>query len=95
MQNNSTILHNSTPQELVNQFKEELKTQLENFKKELSNQTANDELLSREQLLELLQINASTLHRWTLSGKITVYKFVNKNYYKRSEIMESLTPLKK
>ncbi|SHM35820.1 helix-turn-helix transcriptional regulator [Flavobacterium xanthum] len=69
--------------------------ELEDFKKSFNTQTANDDLLSREQVLELLQINASTLWHWQNKGRITVHKFANKCYYKRSEIMESLIPLKK
>jgi predicted DNA-binding transcriptional regulator AlpA len=60
-----------------------------------ANQTANDDLMSREQVLEMLQINASTLWHWQNKGKIPVYKFSNKCYYKRSEIMNCLTPLKR
>lgn len=68
---------------------------LKDFKEKQSNQVANDDLMTREQVLELLQINASTLWHWTNKGRINVYKFSNKCYYKRSELMETITPLKK
>ena len=55
----------------------------------------DDELLSREQTLELLQIDASTLWRYQNKGRITVYKFGTKCYYKKNEIIDSLIPLKK
>jgi hypothetical protein len=67
----------------------------EELKKALTYQTANDDLMSREQVLEMLQINASTLYRYQQKGKIIVHKFSNKCYYKRSEIMNCLKPLKK
>jgi hypothetical protein len=95
MQKNSTLITEMNPDDVATMFNDIVKTQLDKFKKELSNQTENDDLLIREQLLELLQITASTLHRWTCDGKIIVYKFANKNYYKRSEIMASLIKLKK
>ncbi len=85
----------TTPEALVELIKVGVKSQLEDFKKELVNQTAKDDLLSREQVLELLQINSSTLWHWQNKGKIQVYKFANKCYYKRSELMNCLTPLKK
>lgn len=95
MKTSSIIINEITPEALTELIKEGVKSQLEDFKKELVNQTAKDDLLSREQVLELLQINSSTLWHWQNKGKIQVYKFANKCYYKRSELMNCLTPLKK
>jgi hypothetical protein len=92
---NSILLQNVSPETLTELIKEGVKSQLDDFKKELLNQTAKEDLLSREQVLELLQINSSTLWHWQNKGKIQVYKFANKCYYKRSELMNCLTPLKK
>jgi hypothetical protein len=92
---NSTLITELNPDDFKTLLSTIVKTQLDDFKKELSNKNANDDLLSREQILDLLQINASTLHRWQSAGKIAVYKFANKCFYKRSEIMESLIKLKK
>jgi hypothetical protein len=89
------ILQQTTPEALAQLISDNVKLQLDDFKKELSNQTANDDLLSREQVLELLQINPSTLWHWQNKGRVIVHKFANKCYYKRSEIMASLIPLKK
>lgn len=91
----SILLENVSSQEFTELITNVFKKELEDFKKELSTQSENDDLLSREQLLELLQVNASTLWHWQNKGRITVYKFANKCYYKRSEIMQSLIPLKK
>lgn len=92
---NSILLQNVSPEQFTELLTNVFKTQLETFKKELQNQSANDDLLSREQTLALLQINASTLWHWQNKGKIIAYKFANKSYFKRSEIMETITPLKK
>lgn len=92
---NSILLENVSSEEFKELITTVFKKELEDFKKELSTQSENDDLLSREQLLELLQINASTLWHWQNKGRITVYKFANKCYYKRSEILQSLIPLKK
>jgi hypothetical protein len=91
----SSTLIQISPVELTELITTIFKTELDEFKKQLQNQSANDDLLSREQTLELLQINASTLWHWQNKGKIIAYKFANKSYYKRSELMESLIPLKK
>lgn len=90
---NSIILQNLSSEQLTELMTSVFKTQLEDFKKEFNTQTANDDLMSREQVLDLLQINASTLWHWQNKGRITVYKFANKCYYKRSELMATITPL--
>ncbi|MCF7569476.1 helix-turn-helix domain-containing protein [Sabulilitoribacter arenilitoris] len=92
---NSILLQNVTPEALAELIKEGVKSQLDDFKKELNFQNDKEDLLSREQVLELLQINSSTLWHWQNKGKITVYKFANKCYYKRSELFENIKPLKK
>lgn len=92
---NSILLQNLSPEQFTELITNVFKTQLEDFKKELVNQTEKENLLTREQVLELLQINSSTLWHWQNKGKIQVYKFANKCYYKRSELMNCLTPLKK
>ena len=89
------FLQGTTLSQLADLINEGVKSQLEDLKKELTNQSAKEDLLSREQVLELLQINGSTLWHWQNKGKIPVYKFANKCYYKRSELMECLTLVKK
>ena len=88
------ILQGTTPEELAELINKGVKIQLEDFKKNFTTQN-QDELMSREQTLEFLQINASTLWHWQNKGRITAYKFANKCYYKKSELMASLIPLKK
>lgn len=95
MESNSILLQNVSPDQLTELMTKVFKTQLEDFKKELTNQTANDDLMTREQVLSFLQIDPSTLWHWQNKGRITVYKFANKCYYKRSELMDTITPLKK
>ncbi|TDE44481.1 DNA-binding protein [Flavobacterium rhamnosiphilum] len=91
----STILQSVSTDQLTELLTNVFKTQLEDFKKEFTTQTENETLMTREQVLELLQINASTLWHWQNKGRITVYKFANKCYYKRSELMATITPLNK
>lgn len=90
---NSILLQNVSPEQLTELISNVFKTQLEDFKKDFTTQTANDDLMSREQVLEFLQINSSTLWHWQNKGKIIVYKFANKCYYKRSELLATITPL--
>ncbi len=91
----SIILQNVSPEALTELIKEGVKSQLADFKKELNHQTVKDDLMTRKQVLDLLQINPSTLWHWQNKGKVTVYKFADKCYYKRTELMQSITPVKK
>ncbi|QIH39734.1 helix-turn-helix domain-containing protein [Flavobacterium sp. Sr18] len=52
-------------------------------------------LLDEDEACAFLKTNSVTLWRWVKAGKIKVYKFSHKNYYKRNEILETITPLKK
>lgn len=88
---NSILLQNVNQEQFTELIKSVFREQLKEFKKELDYKDTKEELLSREQVLELLQINASTLWHWQNKGKINVHKFANKCYYKRSEIMEAIT----
>lgn len=91
---NTIILQGTTPEAIANLISDAVKIQIDDLKKSLAIHEPDD-LLSREQVLELLQINASTLWHWQNKGRITVYKFANKCYYKRAEILTGLIPLKK
>ncbi|MCK9235782.1 MAG: helix-turn-helix domain-containing protein [Weeksellaceae bacterium] len=91
---NSILLQNVSPEALTELIKESVKSQLDDFKKDL--QTHNpDELLTREEVLDLLQINSVTLWHWTNKGKVTAYGIGNRRYYKRAELIDALKPLKK
>lgn len=92
---NSILLQNLNTEQLTDLIGNVFDAKLKDFQKKQNTQTANDDLMSREQVLELLQINASTLWHWQNKGRITVYKFANKCYYKRNELLATITPLKK
>ena len=84
-----------TPAAISEIVKNGVKSELEEFKKEFNIQNQPEDLLTREQVLDLLQINPTTLWNWQNKGKIPVYKFANKCYYKRSEIIDGLILVKK
>lgn len=92
---NSILLQNLSTDQLTDLIGNVFDTKLKAFQENQNTKTENDDLMTREQVLELLQINASTLWHWQNKGRITVYKFANKCYYKRSELMNSITPLNK
>lgn len=91
---NSIILQDLTQEQLGNLINEKLETQLDQLFKRLNSKKADDELLTRTEACEFLKINSSTLWHWTNKGKVTAYGIANRRYYKRSELLESLTPKK-
>ena len=73
----------------------EVRDQISSLQKLIDRKEANDELLTRSQTCEFLQIDSSTLWNWTNKGKVTAYGIANRRYYRRSELLESLIPLRK
>lgn len=92
---NSILLQNLSTEQLTDLIGNVFDTKFKDFQENQNTKTENDDLMTREQVLELLQINASTLWHWQNKGRITVYKFANKCYYKRGELMATITPLNK
>lgn len=91
----NVILQGTTTAKLVDLISKDFERKLQAFKKEISTEKCNNELLTREEACQYLKINSSTLWHWTNKGKVKAYGIANRRYYKRSELIESLTPLKK
>ena len=91
---NSILLQNLSQKDLTQLIKNGLKTQLEDFKKEINTHDP-DELLTRQETCKLLQINSSTLWHWTNKRKVVAYGIGNRRYYKKKELLKCLIPLKK
>lgn len=93
---NSILLQNLSREDLTDLIGNVFDTKLKAFQESQNTKPEpNDDLMTRPEVLDLLQINASTLYHWTNKGRITVYKVANKCYYKRAEIMQSLIALNK
>ena len=92
---NSMLIQSINPEQLTELITNIFRAQLEDFKKELNITPIKDDLMTREEVLTFLQINPSTLYRWTNNKRINVYKFSGKCFYKRAELMNSITLLKK
>lgn len=91
---NSILLENVNSDQLVQRITDKFQSQLDDFKKEIGNQSP-DELLTRNEACEFLKIDSSTLWAWTNKGKVISYGIANRRYYKKAELLECLIPLKK
>ena len=92
---NSILLQNLTADQLTDLIGNVFDTKFKDFQNSQTAKPEPENLMTRAELLALLKINASTLFHWQNKGKITAYKFANKCYYKRSEIMATITSLNK
>ncbi len=78
------------PQDLKQLIKEVVQQELSFLTDSLIN-TEIDRLNSREKTAkDILDIDLSTLHRWTQQGKIKAHAIGNRIYYKDSSIEEAL-----
>ena len=93
MKEHQIILQGTTDQQLVEKIAIRILAALEENQK-VSTTKQEDTLLTRDEVCDLLSINKSTLWKRTKAGKLQSYGSGRRVYYKRSEVLESLTPLK-
>ena len=82
-----------TPQDLKQLIKEAIQQERASYDDSLSN-TEVDRLNSRKKTAkDILDVDLSTLHRWTQQGKIKAHAIGNRIYYKDSSIEEALVEI--
>ena len=92
---NSILLENLSVENLQKMIDTSIKLGIENHQKEQQTKFNSEELLTRDQTCKFLHIDSSTLWAWTNAGKLKAFGIGSRRFYKRSEIMQSLTLLKK
>ena len=95
MLNNAILLQELSIEQLQLLIGSSVKDGIQEFQKEIRTKEDSEELLSREQACKFLHIDSSTLWAWSKNGKIKCYGIGARRYFRKSEIMESLTLLKK
>ena len=95
MQNNAILLQTLTIEQLQQLIGTSVRDGIQEFQKQLQTKDNSEELLSRDETCQFLKIDSSTLWAWTNNGKVKAYGIGARRYYKRSELMECLTLLKK
>ncbi len=89
----SIFLHCMTPEELKQIIKEVIKEELLEVRKQLEKKDS-EVLLTRQETIDFLKIDSSTLWSWTNTGKIDCYGIGNRRYYKKVDVLNSLVLLK-
>ncbi len=95
MQNNAILLQTLTVEQLQQLIGTSVKNGILELQKQLQDKDNSEELLTREETCKFLKIDSSTLWAWTNKGKVKAYGIGARRYYKRSELLECLTLLKK
>jgi hypothetical protein len=95
MQNNAILLETLTVEQLQQLIGTSVKNGILELQKELNSKNDDEELLTREETCKFLKIDSSTLWAWTNKGKVLAHGIGARRYYKRSELLECLTLLKK
>lgn len=95
MQTNSIILESLTVEQLQQLIGTSVRESISELQKQLQSQTDNEALMTREETCQFLKVDSSTLWAWTNQGKVRSYGIGARRYYKKSELMECLTLLKK
>ena len=95
MQNNAILLQTLTVEQLQQLIGTSVRNGILELQKELQTKDNSEELMTRDETCKFLKIDSSTLWAWTNNGKVKAYGIGARRYYKKSELMECLTLLKK
>ena len=95
MQNNAILLQTLTVEQLQQLISTSVRNGILELQKELQSKDNSEELMTRDETCKFLKIDSSTLWAWTNNGKVKAYGIGARRYYKKSELMECLTLLKK
>ena len=91
---NSILIEKLTNEELEHSIRAIIREELEEFKNSLPELINEDDLLTRKEVADLLQIDLSTIHNWTKKGRLKSYGIGNRVYFRRKDIDEALIPLR-
>lgn len=83
----TTMLHGVNPDQLKELISSSVKNEIEVLKKEFQPKEP-EQLLTREETMQMLKISSFCLHNWMNKGILKKYKVGNRTYFKRSDIEE-------
>ena len=95
METNAILLKELSIEQLQQLIGTSVKNGIQELQKELQTKDNSEELLTRDETCAFLKVDSSTLWAWTNQGKVNAYGIGARRYYKRSELLECLTLLKK
>lgn len=82
------------PDELKNEIAT-IKNELAEIKLNLQKPTENTKYLGRKEVAEMLNVNISSVHNYTVKGILTAFQLGGKIYYRKVDIEAAMIELKK
>jgi len=82
-------------------YPEELKQDISKLRSELAEIKLNlqpkepTKYLGRKEVAEMLNVNISTIHNWTVKGVLTALQIGGRIYYRKKDVEAALIELKK
>lgn len=95
MTTKNILLQELSVEQLQQLINTSVKNGIQEFQGEIQSKDNSEELLTREQTCQFLKIDSSTLWAWTNKQKVKAYGIASRRYYKKKELLECLTLLKK
>ena len=83
------LVNGVTPQQLTETILKGVENQLTELKKDFTPKQPDD-FLTRMETAKLLKISLSTVHEWSNTGILKMYKVGNRTYFSRKEIESTL-----
>lgn len=83
------LVNGITPQQLTETILNGVRNQLTELKKEFTPKEPED-FLTRMETAKLLKISLTTVHEWSNTGILKMYKVGNRTYFSRKEIESTL-----
>ena len=83
------------------EYSDELKNDIKSLKSDLAEIKLNlqpkepTKYLGRKEVAELLNVNISSIHNYTVKGILTAFQLGGKIYYKKADIEAAMIELKK
>jgi len=83
------------------EYSDELKNDIESLKNDLAEIKLNlkpkepTKYLGRKEVAEMLDVNISTIHNWTVKGILTALQIGGRIYYKTKDVEAAMIELKK
>jgi hypothetical protein len=86
---NATLLNHTTPEKLTETILKGVETQINDLKKNFTAKEPDD-FLTRMEVAKLLKISLTTVHEWSNTSILKMYKVGNRSYFSRKEIESTL-----
>jgi hypothetical protein len=83
------------------EYSDELKNDIKSLKSDLAEIKLNlqpkqpTKYLGRKEIAEMLDVNISTIHNWTVKGVLTALQIGGRIYYRKADVEDAFVELRK